>query len=139
MEFKRLIIPNVSYFPVGKPDICLSYFLLDFSTAWEKKGKNNSKRTKSWSHLTAVAELQNRSQRMFKYFTSHCPGIDYSSKGVCKRRWKIKRQCEQDVTQRSVSDGCSTGFQRQVSDHVRVCQERIVALFCGPGTNNTCH
>lgn len=42
MEFRRLIIPNVSYFPVVKPDICLSHFLLDFVTAlgfWKKKEK----------------------------------------------------------------------------------------------------
>lgn len=32
MEFGKLIIPNVSYFPVVKPDICLPYFLPELDT-----------------------------------------------------------------------------------------------------------
>lgn len=27
VQFRRLIIPSVSYFPVQQPDICLSHFL----------------------------------------------------------------------------------------------------------------
>lgn len=33
MEFRGLIIPNVSYFPVVWPDICLSPLLWEFGTA----------------------------------------------------------------------------------------------------------
>lgn len=90
-EFGKLIIPNVSYFPAVKPDICLPYFLSGF---WyrlrflEEDGFTLKKKSCGCRYRplpTAVAKFQTTCPGPFKYFnTIHLMPLDYSHFGWIK-------------------------------------------------------
>lgn len=75
-EFGKLIIPNVSYFPAVKPDICLPYFLSEF---WYRfftqifwRGRILlKKRRESWFDIGPTAVTKFQHCLIFKYFSTY--------------------------------------------------------------------